>query len=97
MARPDVFTLRKRSFEVVERKVLPKEIAVYPDPEETGTLVTSLPPEKMRAPCLTDAAAREVARLACRAEEQFGAAQEIEWGLAGDDLFILQSRPIQGR
>jgi phosphohistidine swiveling domain-containing protein len=38
--------------------------------------------------------AMEVAALARRAEDAFGAPQDIEWAFDGDGLHILQSRPI---
>jgi phosphohistidine swiveling domain-containing protein len=37
---------------------------------------------------------REVAALARRCERHFGRPQDIEWGLEGDRLWLLQSRPI---
>jgi phosphoenolpyruvate synthase/pyruvate phosphate dikinase len=27
-------------------------------------------------------------------EEHYGSPQDIEWGMAGGELFVLQSRPI---
>jgi hypothetical protein len=38
--------------------------------------------------------AMEIAALARRAEDAFGAPQDIEWAIDGDGLHILQSRPI---
>jgi pyruvate,water dikinase len=38
--------------------------------------------------------ARAIAGLARRAEAHFGAPQDVEWAIAGGELFVLQSRPI---
>lgn len=38
--------------------------------------------------------ARSIAETARRIEAHFGAAQDVEWAIAGDELFILQARPI---
>ncbi|MDH3319388.1 MAG: PEP-utilizing enzyme [Betaproteobacteria bacterium] len=46
------------------------------------------------APCLSDAQAAEVAALARRCARHFGAPQDIEWAIAGECLWLLQSRPI---
>lgn len=46
------------------------------------------------APVLDAASAREVALVALRAEAEFGSPQDIEWAMAGTELFVLQSRPI---
>lgn len=45
-------------------------------------------------PALTADQARAVAELSVRAEDHFGFPQDIEWAFSGDDLFLLQSRPI---
>jgi phosphohistidine swiveling domain-containing protein len=39
-------------------------------------------------------AARRIADLAARVEATLGAPQDIEWAIAGDELFLLQARPI---
>ncbi len=46
------------------------------------------------APSLGDAQVREVAGLARRCEHHFGGPQDIEWAIAGGQLWLLQSRPI---
>jgi rifampicin phosphotransferase len=37
-----------------------------------------------------------IADLARRIEAHFGSAQDIEWALAGDKLYLLQARPVTG-
>jgi len=39
-------------------------------------------------------AVRSLLRAAKRVEEAFGGAQDVEWCLAGGEVFVLQSRPI---
>lgn len=46
------------------------------------------------APCLSEAQVREVAALARRCERHFGRPQDIEWAIAGGELWLLQSRTI---
>ncbi len=45
-------------------------------------------------PVLTGRQSREVAALAARAAQAFGAPQDIEWAIADGRLWLLQSRPI---
>jgi phosphohistidine swiveling domain-containing protein len=45
-------------------------------------------------PPLTDAQARAVAVLVRSASDHFGAAQDVEWAVAGGQVHILQSRPV---
>lgn len=43
---------------------------------------------------ITDRQARDIAALARSAASLLGAPQDIEWAIAGGDLYLLQSRPI---
>jgi len=45
-------------------------------------------------PALADAQVVRLAALGRRIEAHFGAPQDVEWCLAGDDLLVVQSRPI---
>lgn len=45
---------------------------------------------------LDEARALRVAELAFALEALFGQPQDVEWAFAGDELFVLQSRPITG-
>lgn len=50
--------------------------------------------EQSGEPLLSEAQLAELVALGRRAEEHFGAPQDIEWAIAGGALFLLQSRPI---
>jgi pyruvate, water dikinase len=92
---PDSFLVQKGSFTILEREIYAKELAIFPHSEGGGgTIEEHLPPERQRAPSLTDEQASDVARLAARVEEHYGAPQDIEWGLYDGQLYLLQSRPI---
>lgn len=64
--------------------------------EEDGEswVVEHLPLGPEEPEVLTPDQAAEIAALARRAEEAFGAPQDIEWAIDADGLHILQSRPI---
>ncbi len=47
-----------------------------------------------RLPVLDDGQIRAIAALARRCEQHFGVPQDIEWAIAGGEVFLLQSRPI---
>ncbi len=51
-------------------------------------------PEKQDHATLTGSQVKRVARLARQLEKHFQHPQDIEWALAKDQLFLLQSRPI---
>jgi pyruvate,water dikinase len=91
---PDSFVVEKGSFAVLEREIYDKEMAILPDPAGAGTVETDLDAERAAAPSLLDEQACEVARMAARVEEHYGGPQDIEWGIQGGQLYLLQSRPI---
>jgi pyruvate,water dikinase len=91
---PDCFVVDKHSGRIVEREICAKEVAIFPHPDGAGTVERAVPRDKTSVACLGEDAAREVAGLAARIEDHYGSPQDIEWGLAGGQFFILQSRPI---
>ncbi|HEY3261145.1 MAG TPA: PEP/pyruvate-binding domain-containing protein, partial [Pseudonocardiaceae bacterium] len=50
--------------------------------------------EPGRAAAIDDARARAVATLARRVAAQLGGPQDVEWALAGEDVILLQARPV---
>ncbi|MEZ5144213.1 MAG: rifamycin-inactivating phosphotransferase [Acidimicrobiales bacterium] len=88
---PDVVTVRDG--EVVDRVVATKQIAVLTSPAG-GTHEVAIDPARQDQPVLTDALVLRLAQLGRRIEAHLGCPQDIEWCLVGDDLQIVQSRPI---
>lgn len=64
------------------------------DHGDARTREVHLGEDQRTRPALNAEQARAVAELAVRAEDHFGFPQDIEWAFCGDDLFLLQSRPI---
>ena len=90
---PDNYVFDLRSGRVVDRLIAEKEIMIVPEGER-GVKTVNLSSEERIAPVLSD---DEVARLATFgeiAEKHYGVPQDIEWAIVGDEIFILQSRPI---
>lgn len=44
--------------------------------------------------CLDEALARRLGQLGLRVERLFGRPQDIEWAVAGGEVFLLQARPV---
>ncbi|MFD6733252.1 rifamycin-inactivating phosphotransferase [Micromonospora aurantiaca] len=91
LVNPDVFTVRDGA--VAGRTIGAKARAVHAVPGG-GTRETPVDPARQAQPALTDAQAVRLAALGRRIEARFGCPQDIEWALTGDDIHILQSRPI---
>lgn len=82
-----------RSGEVLERIAGSKEVAIEPAPDG-GTARRDLDPARAAALCLDDSQLVRLAALGRKAEHVFGGPQDVEWAFSGDELHLLQSRPI---
>ncbi|MBN2464417.1 hypothetical protein JXD38_02165, partial [candidate division WOR-3 bacterium] len=90
---PDRFVIGRDNLKVAERVISKKSVQTAFSP--TGTVVEQpLPPARAEQPSMSDAVARKIALLALRVERVFGTPQDVEWAMAGPNLFLLQSRPI---
>ena len=103
---PDGFTVSKVTGEITGRRVGTKLRLHSFVPSEPGISAAAMPAGLRGRPCLTDDEARTLAQVARQVEEHFGAPQDIEWALLGDDpapsarhadpadrIVLLQSRP----
>jgi pyruvate,water dikinase len=80
---------------IVERHVADKPLVHRADPGSVdGVRRDELPAAQRSQPSLDDAGVGAVAALARDSERFFGRPQDIEWAMAGTELFLLQSRPI---
>ena len=89
---PDNFRVA-RSGEVLERTPGLKKIAVRARPEG-GTFEEQLSAELAEQPCLDDADLAELNGLAGLCEKVYGPGRDIEWAIAGNQLYLLQCRAI---
>ena len=91
LVNADTFTVRDG--QVVAKTIGTKRLAIDASPV-SGTDEVAVAPERQRRPALTDAQAVRLVELGRRIEAHFGHPQDIEWCLAEDDFWIVQSRPI---
>ena len=92
---PDRYVLRRPGLGVVERRIAQKRVRVSTTlrPDAVGRVV-QVPHEQRLAETISSATAAEIARWALRAEAVFGSPQDVEWAVAGDTMYVLQSRPV---
>ncbi|MFA6059844.1 MAG: phosphoenolpyruvate synthase [Taibaiella sp.] len=82
-----------RNGEIIDKKVSAKKLAIYAL-EDGGTREEELAPEMQNRQALTDEQIVHLAHIGRKIEEHFGQPQDIEWCLADDTFYIVQSRPI---
>ncbi|WP_413670676.1 phosphoenolpyruvate synthase [Mucilaginibacter sp. Mucisp86] len=79
--------------EIIDKKIPAKKMAIYAS-KDGGTKHQQLEPEVQIRPVLTDEQILQLEHIGRRLEKHFGNPQDIEWCLAGDAFYIVQSRPI---
>jgi pyruvate,water dikinase len=93
MVSPDNYVYDNRSGRVIDRYIATKEIEILPDGTH-GTKEVRIPDERQKTAVLSDGEIARLAKFSKISEEHYGVPQDVEWGIVGDDIFILQSRPI---
>jgi len=90
---PDEYTLNK-DLEIMDIKVAEKEIAITRD--SSGSKITvPLREEKSKQQVLTKKEIIKLARLALQIEEHYKRPQCIEYAIEGEDIYLVQTRPIE--
>ncbi len=94
---PDMYVVDKASCAVLERNVAEQDQEIVRSVETDQLHATAwrdVQPHLRTEGKLSDEQAAALARLGLGIEEHYGAAQDIEWAMAGQDTFILQARPV---
>ncbi|MVX65327.1 phosphoenolpyruvate synthase [Clostridium chromiireducens] len=79
--------------EVIDKKISTKKLAIYAL-KDGGTKKNEIELERQNSQVLTDEQILRLTHMGRRIEEHFGFPQDIEWCLAHDTFYIVQSRPI---
>ncbi|WP_028591194.1 phosphoenolpyruvate synthase [Paenibacillus massiliensis] len=78
---------------IIDKRIASKKLAIYARPEG-GTQTRELDSVQQQAQTLTDEEIVQLARIGRQIEAYFGSPQDIEWCLADNSFYIVQSRPI---
>ncbi|MCY7858709.1 phosphoenolpyruvate synthase [Bacillus sonorensis] len=79
--------------QIVDKRIAAKKLAIY-GRKEGGTETKQIDPDQQKTQTLTDEQILQLARIGRQIEAYFGRPQDIEWCLARDTFYIVQSRPI---
>ncbi|QWU13756.1 pyruvate, water dikinase [Paenibacillus sophorae] len=79
--------------EIVDKRIATKKLGIY-GRKEGGTETQQIDPDKQKTQTLTEQQILQLARIGRQIEAYFGCPQDIEWCLAHDTFYIVQSRPI---
>jgi len=84
---------RVREGRVIDKKISTKKLAIYAL-RGGGTKEQEIEPELQNRQALRDEQILQLERIGRKIEAHFGRPQDIEWCLAEDAFYIVQSRPI---
>jgi pyruvate, water dikinase len=92
MVTPDFFRLGADG-ELLERRLGVKDRELRPAPGG-GTRSVPVDAERARAPSLSEGQLRQLHALAKRCRKVYGGSPDVEWAFTGDELWLLQRRPL---
>ena len=78
---------------VIDKKISTKKLAIDAL-TKGGTAPQEIEPERQSSPALADEQILQLEHIGRKIETHFGYPQDIEWCLADDTFYIVQSRPI---
>lgn len=78
---------------ITDKKIAAKNLAIY-SLDTGGTKEYTLNADQQHTPALTDEYILQLERIGRKIEKHFGHPQDIEWCLADNEFYIVQSRPI---
>jgi pyruvate,water dikinase len=90
---PDKYIFDQRTGNVVDRLIATKMIEIISDGNH-GTKTLEVEKTRQDTPVLSDPEVTRLANYGKIAETHYAIPQDIEWGIIGEEIFILQSRPI---
>ena len=91
---PDHYVVNKRTGAIVERHVAEKEFLLEVLPTGGTRHVELAGDARANAGVLTDSELTTLAKLALASETHYAAPQDMEFAVAGDQIFLTQTRPI---
>jgi pyruvate, water dikinase len=92
MVTPDNYVTR-RDGRLKRTRVSHQDRMIVRD-DSGGTTTLDLDEDRANSRVLDDDEIRRLVEIGLRLETAFGSPQDIEWAFEGEDLYVLQSRPI---
>jgi pyruvate,water dikinase len=93
---PDQLIVDKATLAVVDRQLNDKQVMTVRAEGGQGSTLVAVPDADRQRSCLTDDQVTRLCTVAKEIEAHYGFYQDIEWGIAGDRVAILQAREITG-
>ncbi|XP_068626441.1 uncharacterized phosphotransferase YvkC-like [Battus philenor] len=91
---PDTIIVRRETsgLNISKIELGSKKQRVTPDGD--GVTVEVVAENDRKIPCLSESKIMKLAKIGIRQEELWGAGRDIEWAISGEEVYLLQARPI---
>ena len=90
---PDTYVVDKQTLDVLDVRIGHKDFKIVRGPDGHDQNI-ALDPDEADARVLTDADVKRVADLAVATERHNKCPQDVEWAIEGDEVWLVQARPI---
>jgi len=90
---PDKYTLSREDLRILDKNISEKKIAITRD-SGGGQAVVKLSHERSTQQALKDYEIKKLAESSLRLEEHYKKPQDIEFAVEGEEIYIVQTRPI---
>jgi pyruvate,water dikinase len=92
---PDRHVLSKQNLSVVSTSIAEKEfLLAWDEAGRTTNRIDLIGQPRSKEPVLTPGELSTLGNLGLRAEQHYGVPQDVEFAIAGDEIYLTQSRPI---
>mgnify|MGYP000395095135 FL=1 len=91
---PDNYVVDRNTSEVETATVATKKLMHVKDEATGETVEREVPEDKRDQRVLTQAEIERLVELGETVEDHYGEPQDVEWAVAGGEVYMLQSRPI---
>jgi len=91
---PDNYVVDRTTGEVEQETVATKKVMHVKDDETGETVEREVPEDKRDQRVLEQAEIDRLIELGRKVEDHYGDPQDVEWAVAGGEVYMLQSRPI---
>ena len=92
MITPDTYVVDKKNVKIIDKNISQQGMMITKT--RSGNINKAVPGSKQEKQKLNDNKIMELARICTKIENHYKVPQDIEWALAKDKLYIVQSRPI---
>ncbi len=89
---PDHYVVQKETFSILSKEISDQSIQLIKKGEKT--IETEVPAKWRSEQKITDEQIVKLAKIGQRLQEHYYFPQDIEWAKEGDDLYIVQTRPV---